>query len=206
MAEQEYHFDSEPKKSGAAGICNFIWNSNTKEFCGRSGASWAKVSLFYSIFYAMLGAFFIGMLAVFFQIMPLDKPTYYGEESTMAQKGLNPGLGFRPQIDVEDNLITFNPQTYDNAGTGYKQYFDNLKIFLEKHYSPVEGAIECIEGQDYTEEFNKGKSCAFNYKTLFESTNCTEALDYGYSTHKVCVLVKMNKIVSWLPETEDKKS
>lgn len=205
MTEQEYHFDSEPKKSGLSGMCNFIWNSNTKEFCGRSGASWAKVSFFYSIFYACLGAFFIGMLAVFFQIMPLDKPTYYGEESTMARKGLNPGLGFRPQIDVEDNLISFNPQVYDNEGTGYKTYFDNLKIFLEKHYSSVDDAITCTDGLDYTNDFNEGKSCEFDYKKIFANTNCTEEKEFGYNSKKVCVLIKMNKIVSWVPKSAEKK-
>ena len=109
-------------------MCEFIWNKNTNEFLGRTGISWAKVSFFYAIFYTLLGGFFIGMLAVFFQIMPQDKPTYYGEQSTMAQKGLNPGLGFRPQIDVEDNLIQFNPSLYENS---YKVYSDNLRIFLE---------------------------------------------------------------------------
>jgi hypothetical protein len=47
------------------------------------------------------------MLAVFMAIMPRDKPTYYGESGTIALKGLNPALGFRPQIDVESHLISF---------------------------------------------------------------------------------------------------
>ena len=65
-----------------------------------------------------MAAFFIGMLAVFFQIMPMDKPTYYAETSVMSAKPpVNPGLGFRPQIDVEDKLISFNPAVYEN---GYK--------------------------------------------------------------------------------------
>ena len=67
------------------------------------------------------------MLAVFTQIMPTDKPTYYGESGTIAIKGLNPALGFRPQIDVESNLISYNPK----ESLGYKKYANNLKIFLE---------------------------------------------------------------------------
>lgn len=205
MVEQQYNFEGEEKKAG--GIGSFIWNSQTKEFCGRSGASWAKVSIFYSIFYACLGAFFIGMLAVFYQIMPVDRPTYYGEESTMAQKGLNPGLGFRPQIDVEDNLISFNPAVYDSA-SGFKTYTDNLKYFLEAKYANVENTddvIECVDGQDYSDDLNNGKACKFDYKKIFETTNCTEKLNFGYDTSKVCVLVKLNKIVSWKPASEDKR-
>lgn len=66
MSEQQYDFVGEEKKTGMAAAMHFIWNSEKKEFCGRNGASWAKVSFFYSIFYACLGAFFIGMLSVFF--------------------------------------------------------------------------------------------------------------------------------------------
>lgn len=203
MVEQEFRFEGaeEPKKSG---IGSFIWNSSTKEFCGRSGLSWAKVSFFYSIFYTCLGCFFIGMLAVFFQIMPNDVPTYYGEESTMHQKGLNPGLGFRPQIDVEDSLIKFNPQVYEN---GYKTYYDSLKIFLEKKYAPQdENVIDCIDGQDYSEQLEKKvESCKFDYKEIFANTSCTDANHYGYGSNKVCVLVKLNKIVSWKPESAEKR-
>jgi hypothetical protein len=43
---QEYVFDEiqQPKKSGLAGVGRFIWNSETKEFCGRDGASWGQLS------------------------------------------------------------------------------------------------------------------------------------------------------------------
>lgn len=169
--------------------------------------SWAKISFAYSIFYAFLGAFFIGMLSVFFQVMPIDKPTYYGEDSTMAQKGLNPGMGFRPQIDVENRLIAYNPSRYEDKA-GYKQYTDNLRIFLESKYADQEDAetlSECVDGQDYTNDFMEGKSCKFDYKKIFENTNCTAANEYGYKTNKPCVLVKLNKIVSWVPRSADNK-
>jgi len=62
VQETEYQFEEDgkvkAKSSAAAGIGKFIWNSETKEFCGRDGASWGKVSLFYAIFYACLGSFF----------------------------------------------------------------------------------------------------------------------------------------------------
>lgn len=208
MAEQEYRFEENaaPAKSG---LGSFIWNSQTKEFLGRNGMSWAKVSFFYSIFYACLGAFFIGMLAVFFQIMPKDKPTYFGESSTMANKGLNPGLGFRPQVDVEDNLIRFNPNLFDNNEKhGFKAFEDNLKIFLGAKYDkPVEekDVIQCEDGKTYKQELASGKSCEFDYKTIFASTNCTLEKHFGYNSNTVCILVKMNKIVSWLPESKTGK-
>ena len=133
MGHDEYTFDdhNDHKVKAKGGIGAFIWNSRTKEFLGRDGASWGKVSLFYAIFYLGLGSFFIGMLAVFIQIMPKDKPTYYGESSVMNSRGLNPGLGFRPQIDVEDALILYNPQVYEDNTQGHKKFVRNLKVFLE---------------------------------------------------------------------------
>lgn len=127
MVQQEFVFDDahhqEQKES-------FIWNSRTREFLGRDGASWAKISFFYAIFYTCLASFFVGMLAVFVSFMPREVPTYYGESSTMSQRGLNPGLGFRPMVDVEDCLIHYDPVVVDNPNDGYLKFVKNLKNFL----------------------------------------------------------------------------
>ena len=129
--EQEFTFDDHHNaKKESGGLLKFIWNSETKEFVGRDGASWAKVSLFYAVFYTCLGSFFVGMLAVFMYQMPKDTPTYYGTSSTMNARQVNPGLGFRPQIDVEDHLIYYNPLIIDNPKGGYQQYVKNLENFL----------------------------------------------------------------------------
>lgn len=74
--------------------------------------------------------------------MSLDHPTYYAESSVMNQAGmglgfgfsLNPGLGFRPQIDPEDHQIIYNPKNYESHYSdenGFRQYSDNMRIFLE---------------------------------------------------------------------------
>lgn len=130
MVQEEYVFDDHPNTKKKGGIGKFIWNSESREFLGRDGASWGKVSLFYAVFYACLGSFFVGMLAVFVHFMPRDKPTYYGESSTMNSRGLNPGLGFRPQIDVEDHLIMFNPLIKESQSEGHLKYVRNLENFL----------------------------------------------------------------------------
>jgi hypothetical protein len=43
--EKVYHFNEteNPKKKGA--FVEFVWNTNTKEFCGRDGASWGVLKL-----------------------------------------------------------------------------------------------------------------------------------------------------------------
>lgn len=49
MVQEEYTFDDANKKkeSKLGGIGKFIWNSETKEFCGRDGASWGRASFFF---------------------------------------------------------------------------------------------------------------------------------------------------------------
>jgi hypothetical protein len=88
--------------------------------------------LFYGVFYTALGAFFIGMLAVFVGIMPQDKPTYYGMSSVMNSRvsPLNPGLGFRQHIDPEDQIIRYDPLSYKNPKIGSVKYSANIKNFL----------------------------------------------------------------------------
>lgn len=184
------------------GIGKFIWNSDTKEFLGRDGASWGKISIFYAIFYAGLGAFFVGMLSIFMHFMPRDKPAYYGTESTMNIRGLNPGVGFRPQIDVEDLLIMYNPAVNFDDRLGHKKYADNVQNFLEAKYSAQkegENVIECANGNTYDEQLREGKSCLFDYKKMYADTPCTEETAYGYKSSKPCVLLKMNKIIDWAP-------
>ena len=78
-----------------------------------------------------MGSFFVGMLAVFVQIMPKDRPTYFGNSGTIASRGLNPALGFRPQIDVENNLISYSPDLAHDEKKGYKKFVKNLQQFLD---------------------------------------------------------------------------
>ena len=70
------------------------------------------------------------MLAIFVQLMPENIPTYYGNSGTIALYGLNPGLGFRPQVNVESNLITYNPRV-EEGDNGYKKHVHNLHNFLD---------------------------------------------------------------------------
>ena len=46
VQEEEYRFDEAgkpEKKSKMKAFLNFLWNSETKEFCGRDGASWGQL-------------------------------------------------------------------------------------------------------------------------------------------------------------------
>ena len=59
-----------PKTSPAppppsAGFVGFLYNKEKGEVLGRTGTSWAKIGLFYVIYYSGLAAFFIALLSIF---------------------------------------------------------------------------------------------------------------------------------------------
>ena len=91
----------------------------------------AKVSFFYFVFYTCLGGFFFRMFGVFYAVTPKGMPKYYGHSSIMKSKShsLNPGLGFRPQIDPEDHVINFHPLVYNEDKIGSLKYTRNLELF-----------------------------------------------------------------------------
>lgn len=87
----------------------------------------AKISLFYVVFYAVLGALFAFFSWVFFQTLDLRIPKWQLEESLI---GTSPGLGFRPMPpgeNVENILIWYK----SNDPNNYKYWTDSLETFLE---------------------------------------------------------------------------
>jgi len=141
-----------------------------------------KLGVFYFFFYLGLAGFFCAMLAVFMAITPRDRPRYYSESSSMRTRSnpLSPGLGFRPQPDNQKNLVFVdkNPKNNEN-----EPFIKNLKQYLEIYYWKQ-------EDNNLAEE---------NKFIIYNPGSCTPENDYGYSSGKPCVLVKMNKIVGFKP-------
>ena len=116
--------------------------------------------MFYAVFYFVLGSFFVGMLAVFYQIMPKDRPTYFGESGTIGLKGVNPGLGFRPQINVEAHQIAYNPLVHEGR-YGFKVYAQNLQNFLDSSLNALLFFIQFVY-RKFTIIFPRGQNAKTN--------------------------------------------
>uniref|UniRef100_T1ILP1 Sodium/potassium-transporting ATPase subunit beta n=1 Tax=Strigamia maritima TaxID=126957 RepID=T1ILP1_STRMM len=170
----------------------FMWNSETKEFMGRTAASWAKVTLFYLIFYSCLAAFFILLLTIFYQTINDKEPKWTLESSLI---GSTPGLGFRPRPppeNIESTLIWFKHGKNGN----WDYWADNLHSYIMNYAHENQTGdkyYKCISG----EKVKKDKVCQVDihdYKGL-----CSAAFAYGYKAGQPCIAVKINRVFNWVP-------
>lgn len=195
-------FYTRPVKMGKwEGFKTFLWNSETSQFLGRTGSSWAKILLFYVIFYAALAGFFAAMLLVFYQTLDDNKPKWQQDEGLI---GSNPGLGFRPmppESNVESTLIWFKSSDSNNI----KYWTDEIDKFLETYKSPenmdeterkkLENRVDC--GYDKTTDNPPpGKVCKVDISSF---GSCTSGRKYNYGEAKPCIFLKLNKIFNWQP-------
>ncbi|CAH2065805.1 unnamed protein product, partial [Iphiclides podalirius] len=83
----EQYYAPPPDLGKWEGFRIFLWNSETGQFLGRTGSSWAKILLFYLIFYAILVGFFAALLAIFYQTLDYKTPKWQMDGSLI---GNNP--------------------------------------------------------------------------------------------------------------------
>ncbi|GFG29551.1 hypothetical protein Cfor_04666 [Coptotermes formosanus] len=195
MAEKkaEQFYTPPPKLGKWEGFRIFIWNSETHQFLGRTGASWGKILLFYVIFYCGLIGFFVAMMVVFYQTIDMKIPKWQQDKSVI---GNNPGLGFRPmppESNVESTLIWYRANDEQN----YKYWTEELDKFLEvyKHPGSVSGEGKNIVDCDKTDPGDK--VCYVDPK---EWSYCSSENHYSYHRSAPCIFLKLNKIYGWVPE------
>jgi sodium/potassium-transporting ATPase subunit beta len=186
----------EKKYDDDGGWAEFLWNTKTKQFCGRTGASWIKIFVFYCVFYAALAAF-SWLCYYLFATMTLtpDRPRWILDSSII---GTNPGIGFRPMPDQDTNagssLIWYKRANDKDAALWY----DQLTNYTDAIENPekVDGLQVCSyeNGLKATDT----KSCRVDIKEFGGA--CTKANKFGYTTGEPCILIKLNRIFGWKPE------
>ncbi|CAH1991765.1 unnamed protein product [Acanthoscelides obtectus] len=186
-----------PPMSGWDSFKQFLWNSETGQFLGRTGASWAKILLFYVIFYAVLVGFFSAMLAVFYTTLDMKTPKWQLDSSLI---GSNPGLGFRPmppESNVESTLIWYRSSDTGNVQYWQREILKYLQTYKRENNPYYDtNVVNCDKNPP-----EPGKVCDFKVEGS-DWFACSEQQGFGYnqSTGGPCIILKLNKIYNWVPD------
>jgi len=169
------------EKAGAEHKFQF-YDSDKGTFLGRTGGSWAKITVFYIAYFAFLAGLFTASIQLMQSQLPDDKPKL--------NTRLNiPGLHFFPKFDMKNaddkerlgnnEGITF---MWDgqNGDLGYQYYVDSTKKTFATYDAPAEGATD------------------FDTNTLGD---CSPAKDstFGWGSGKPCIYFRINKVINWEP-------
>ncbi|XP_022112352.2 sodium/potassium-transporting ATPase subunit beta-2 [Pieris rapae] len=176
----------------------FLYNSETGQVLGRTGSSWAKILLFYVIFYAILVGFFAGMLAIFYQTLDAKTPKWQMESSLI---GNNPGLGFRPMPDsatVESTLIYYKANDKGSVLRWAQVIDDFLDEYRKKGSGSGEasGAENRVPCSPTSAPVGEHQVCDV---PVDDFNPCTSAKQYNFEEGGPCVFLKLNKIFNWTP-------
>ncbi|XP_065163353.1 sodium/potassium-transporting ATPase subunit beta-2 isoform X1 [Atheta coriaria] len=198
MSDKKSEYYTRPPKLGKwEGFKQFLWNSETSQFMGRTGSSWAKILLFYVLFYAALIGFFAAMLAVFYQTLDAKKPKWMLDESLI---GSNPGLGFRPMppdSNVESTLIWYKSNDRGNVQYWQEELTNFLEVNYKKEKLPHASNIENCAGK---QEPEPGRVCDVAMDNKWAPCLARDGFNYNSSIGGPCIFLKLNKIYGWKPE------
>ncbi|KAM6921835.1 sodium/potassium-transporting ATPase subunit beta-1a [Xenentodon cancila] len=190
-------------KDSDGGWRSFMWNSEKKEFLGRTGGSWFKIFLFYVIFYGCLAGIFIGTIQALLLTLSDYKPTYQDRVAP-------PGLSHIPRSEKSEIYFTMSdPSTY-------KKYTDSMDELLDKYMEEKQidemkfencgetpdafrhrGPLESKEGQR--------KACRFRRALLGKCSGLSDN-SYGFKDGKPCLIVKLNRIVNFIPKAPNNQT
>ncbi|KAK1875140.1 Potassium-transporting ATPase subunit beta [Dissostichus eleginoides] len=153
---------------------HFVWNSDEGKLMGRTPEKWVYISLYYVAFYAVMTSLF--SLAIWTLMYTLDPYTPdYQDRLT------SPGVMVWPDTYGEEVIeITYN--TSDKAS--WMKMTKILNEFLEPYNDTKQ--LEC-------NNYNCTKGNMLGPCSGFEDPT------FGYNCSMPCVIIKMNRIINYLP-------
>ncbi|XP_076004714.1 sodium/potassium-transporting ATPase subunit beta-1a [Genypterus blacodes] len=183
-------------KEADGGWRSFVWNSEKREFLGRTWISWLKITFFYVIFYGCLAGIFVGTIQALLLTLSSYKPTYQDRVAP-------PGLSHTPRSEKSE--ISFSMKD-DASITKYTESMDNfLKLYEAQRQTEQLNFEDCgavpasykMRG-DLDSDTGVRKACSFNRDWLSACSGITDKT-YGFKEGRPCLIVKLNRIVNFKP-------
>jgi len=198
-------------RTGLEAVKYLIWNPDTGEFLTRTPLSWAKITVFYIIYYSCLAGFWAAAMAIFFQTIPnyTAGPKWTQNSSII---GTNPGLGAKPansDLRIDSSIYKFKIDDERTCGEveggGKKQpcgegdttldWIERMNNFLDtkdKEGVKVEGkavtdTIDCSnleEGEEHKIRHGKA-NCKYDMEADITGPTgvCPKDKGYGYKAN-----------------------
>jgi len=174
------------ERHGMEAVSWFLYNKETGAIMGRTPLSWLLITVFYIIYYACLGAFWLACLFIFYQTIDDKVPKWQMDEALITS---SPAVGVRPSQSwelVDSSLIMFTHTKKDGEKevAGWGEWVERTTEFLST-YEKQKGK-PCKDGEQ-----NPDQVCEFK---LSELGACKPGKNFGYDKAKPCVFLKLNKI------------
>ncbi|KAJ8003414.1 hypothetical protein DPEC_G00148070 [Dallia pectoralis] len=172
----------------------FVWNSDTGSLFGRTPEKWVYISLYYLAFYViMTGLFSLSIWTLMYTLDPYT-PDYQDRLKS-------PGVMVYPPTYIEEDVILSYNLSNKASQNKMSSYLTN---FLKGYNDTVQQSnLNCTRGQYFIQDEFKAPghtkySCRFDQSML---GNCSGLDDptFGYNGTQPCVIIKMNRIIRFLP-------
>jgi len=182
-------------RSGFEAFRYFLYDPDNGTFLSRTPKSWALITIFYTIYYSLLAAFWYVCLLIFFQTLPeaAAGPKWTQEGSLI---GSNPGIGIRPlntDVRIDSNMFAL-------------KFSDNNDVLSEKDGEGDLNIDYARRAEIFMKSYDKPAADGYNTFSLAQLGPC-QSHPYGYTGDKVtpCIFLKFNKIWGWdpVPITEE---
>ncbi|XP_059481321.1 sodium/potassium-transporting ATPase subunit beta-2-like [Neocloeon triangulifer] len=187
------HFVKPEDQTACEKIGEFIYDPKKGAILTRTPSSWAKIFLFYLIFYSCLAGMAVSLMYIFLTNNIYGKvgPCWELSESRI---GTNPGLGYRPMS--HRTVDHFSLLIVDTKFRTQLRYIKQLDEFL-KPYNNLLGQHRQICDHERVPQNRSLTSCSVD---ISQWDPCTAQHGYGYNQSAPCVFLKLNRIFNWVPE------
>ena len=172
----------------------FLHDPHNGTFLSRTPLSWLQITIFYTIYFSCLAAFWYGCLLLFFQTIPeMEAGPKWQQGASLI--GANPGVGMRPRSrysrigstllrleSVDNNTILSDPEGEGDLTIDYAR---RVEKFLSCYQSEVDTRL--------------------GYKPFHPPGTLGDCGSHPYGYYnggnpiKPCIFLKLNKIWDWNP-------